>query len=300
MLLLLAFAALLGPSQLIAQDETVHDCDRLASRVEDHQRVAPPAYPTKSQIPAAVLACERALKENPGNPRYQFHLGLLYMQSGRPFKGISLVRLSATKSYAAAEFQLYRFIRYNLIKETGSKTAIFWVKRAAEHGNPEAMWALADHYLLGLNVSKDLNSAVYWFRESARAGYELASAGLGEALVLRARSKADVKEGFDLLKKLVRQDDWSAHQKLGRFYVYGYEFDQRRVEFSPEMKKEGVELLKKAANNDDQIAQVDLGKLYRRGLVVERDTEKAKQWYCRAGRFGLSKWGGKLVCTEKN
>ncbi len=75
-LLILLLAALLTAPALAQTEKAAADCDRLAAHPFDASR--PDGIPgeryDKLEPALAIPACERALKQFPGHPRYQFQL----------------------------------------------------------------------------------------------------------------------------------------------------------------------------------------------------------------------------------
>ena len=65
----------------------------------------------------------------------------------------------------------------NLGKDYKQKLA--WYKRAAEQGNAESMFALAEVYKKGEGTSQNYEQAMAWYRKAAQRGYEGAAKALG-------------------------------------------------------------------------------------------------------------------------
>lgn len=59
------------------------ECDRLAAHPEDPDRVAPGVKQSQVDLPAAIAACETAVKADPRNPRLRYQLARVYGYSGQ-------------------------------------------------------------------------------------------------------------------------------------------------------------------------------------------------------------------------
>ncbi len=61
---------------------------------------------------------------------------------------------------------------------TDTVKALTWLQKAADAGQPEAMYKLAIRYQYGLDVSEDVDTANMWMKKSADAGWRAASDAL--------------------------------------------------------------------------------------------------------------------------
>lgn len=52
--------------------------------------------------------------------------------------------------------------------------AIYWTKRAADHGDRDGQYNLAWFYEEGIGVEIDIEKAQYWYKEAALQGHDLA------------------------------------------------------------------------------------------------------------------------------
>jgi hypothetical protein len=85
-----------------SQDAT--ECDRLASHPEDPFRVAPGLERAAIDLPAAIAACDRAVRSDPANPRLRYQLARVYGYSGMGEKAIPHRAAAVAADYPQALF----------------------------------------------------------------------------------------------------------------------------------------------------------------------------------------------------
>lgn len=81
----------------------------------------------------------------------------------------------AEQGYPLAECQVGYFYWEGLGVEKDPERAFYWTKRAAEHGDWDAQYNLAEQfYEAGVVVERDLEAAKEWYRKAALQGHDLA------------------------------------------------------------------------------------------------------------------------------
>jgi len=111
---LILAAAMLPCTALSAEDFTpfdpakysqeVTECDRLASHPDDPYHVAPGRERKDIDLPAAMAACEEAVKKDPGNPRLNYQLARVYGYSGVGEKAIPYRAAAVAADYPQSLF----------------------------------------------------------------------------------------------------------------------------------------------------------------------------------------------------
>ena len=109
-----------------ARPPTAHQCDRLAAHPSDLRRVGEGVVFGDISPDTAIAACQSAVGEFPGIPRFQYQLGRA----------------------------LHKGERY--------EDAIAWYRKAAEQGHASGQTDLGNMYWKGRGVEKDDNLAVEW------------------------------------------------------------------------------------------------------------------------------------------
>ena len=84
--------------------QVVTECDRLASHPEDPHHVVPGLSRADIDLPAAIAACEAAVKADPSNPRLNYQLARVYGYSGVGEKAIPYRATAVDADYPQALF----------------------------------------------------------------------------------------------------------------------------------------------------------------------------------------------------
>ena len=80
----------------------------------------------------------------------------------------------AERGYPLAECQVGYFYYEGLGVEADLAQALYWTKKAAEHGDRDGQCNLAWFYEEAIGVSKDMEKAKYWYRQAALQGHDMA------------------------------------------------------------------------------------------------------------------------------
>ena len=183
------------------------------------------------------------------------------------------------------------------------------VRKLAEKGDWAAQDELADLYLGGYGVRRDLKKAMKWAEKSAAQGYWRAMTALGNMY----RTSGLPKEAAEWYEKSGKAgDDWGWYN-LGDMYLdgRGMEKDEEKA-FSCYEKALALEgpawdsaacslgaiyygrgdykkantWYRKAAKENNDWAMFNLGDAYRDGTGVKQNTETALKWYKKAYSLG--------------
>ena len=159
-------------------------------------------------------------------------------------------------------------------------TAIEWYCLAAEHGYVPAQLTLYCIYNEGDGVPQNNEKALKYLRMAAENGSTDAKFDL--ALDLFDDDKctdSELDKVVGIMTELDSQQYVRASFWLGKKYYYG---------FTPRLndQKKGVEYLLHAAYLGNADAAATLGKAYEDGKGVDRDVNKAFEYYCFAYDYG--------------
>ena len=80
----------------------------------------------------------------------------------------------AEQGYPLAECQVGYFYYEGLGVKTDLEQALYWTKRAAEHGDRDGQCNLAWFYEDAIGVAKDMEKAKYWYKQAALQNHDLA------------------------------------------------------------------------------------------------------------------------------
>lgn len=96
--------------------QAVTDCDRLAAHPSDPNRVAPGVERKDMDFAAAIAACERAVRADPGNPRLNYQLARVYGYSGAGEKAAPHRQVAVDADYPQGVFVVGYLYLYGLNK----------------------------------------------------------------------------------------------------------------------------------------------------------------------------------------
>jgi hypothetical protein len=146
-----------------------------------------------------------------------------------------------------------------------------WYRRAAEAGNAEAQYTLAELHLKGEGVTKDFAAAVDLFRRSGERGLARSQYALG---LLYARGLGVEKSDVDAVlwwQRAADQGHLAAVAQVGLALLRGQGVE-RNLDAARKM-------LLRAAEGDEVNAQFALARLYEQGESVAKDPVLAMKWF---------------------
>lgn len=80
----------------------------------------------------------------------------------------------AEKGYPLAECQIGYFYYDGLGIEKNLEKALYWTRRAAEHGDRDGQFNLAWFYEEAIGTEQDIEQAKYWYHQAALQNHDLA------------------------------------------------------------------------------------------------------------------------------
>lgn len=105
-----AYVADIKPYDRAAWSRTETLCDRLAAHPDDPEKVSPGVAQSAMDIPAAIAACDAAVKADPGSPRLNYQLARAYGYAGRHAEGAPFRRVGVMAGYPQSLF-VFGFIQ---------------------------------------------------------------------------------------------------------------------------------------------------------------------------------------------
>ncbi len=256
----------LGPSLAAAP---VTDCDNLAAHPADPNKVAEGVQWDLIDARRAMKACRSAVSRYPDSARMKFQLGRVLVFAKQRDEGLSYLFEAASQNYLIA----YSLIGGTYQYDIGNLTeALNWYKRGTALGDVSAQTHLAEMYLHGVGVEKNLQTALNLFKPSAEAGYPLSSYKLG--VIYRNGGKTvrrDVRQAIAWMERAAKQGFARAQNDLGHIYETG--------DGVPRNPIKALSWYRLAADQGWSLAQVNLGRVYERGIGISRDRKEAFYWY---------------------
>lgn len=140
--------------------QEVTECDRLASHPDDPHHVAPGRERKDMDLPAAVAACEAAVRNDPANPRLNYQLARVYGYSGMGEKSIPYRAVAVDADYPQSLFVVGYLHLLGLNKQPQDTCrAAELIRRSAQQGRLAGQvgfvrWALKGTFD-GCDVKRD-------------------------------------------------------------------------------------------------------------------------------------------------
>ena len=148
--------------------------------------------------------------------------------------------------------------------------AVYWFRKAADQDHPGAQFSLGWRYEFGGGVDRNPEYAVHWYKKSAEHEYLKAQINLGVMYAEGLGVAQNSKQAVYWYKKAV------VHDGMG---------DQLWLLSAISKHAEIVGLLENG-EAEDATAQFNLGIIYEEGEVLAKDDEKAIFWYLRSADHG--------------
>jgi len=157
--------------------------------------------------------------------------------------------------------------------------AILLYKKAMELGHPSAFYNLACLYRDGEGVKQDEEEAFRIFAVAAALGHGDATSELGVSYEHGRGVEKNEGLAVKFYQKAMGNGSVVAISNLGACYVMGTGVDE--VD-----EKKGIELFRESAEKKCPHGTRMLALCYERGVGVEADPAKAKEWYQKAAALG--------------
>ena len=153
-------------------------------------------------------------------------------------------------------------------------------KKMADNGFSIGQYSLANSYLRGIGVERDLKKAAYWAKKSAQAG------GFSEGMLLYANF---CFEGIGVERNIIESAKWmlkaaEAGNSLAQCFM-GMNYDAGTG--VQQNYAEAVKWYRKAAESGIPDAANNLAALYEAGKGVKTDVAEAGKWYLFAAEKGF-------------
>lgn len=262
----------------LAGGPPVHECDRLAAHPDDPQKVADGVVFEAIETERAIGACEAALTEFPGTPRFEFQLGRTLDAAGQENLAVDHYRVAAEQGHPAAQHSLFLSYAEGTGVDQDPAEAAKWLERAAVQGVVPAQTSLGLAYSRGFGVAQDDTRAAEWFRKAAEGGSAHAQGYLADAYSEGRGVPQDYTEAIKWLRKSEEQGLPEAQNDLAILYWSGLGTAQDQ--------SKALALFQSAADQGLPEAQHALGAIYERGEHVPQDNAKAVKWFRRAAQKG--------------
>ena len=205
------------------------------------------------------------------------------MKNKKYKEAVKWYTLAAEQGQVEAQYQLAECLSYGHGCKRNLEQACAWYTRAAEQQHGRAQFKLGLCYEEGRGVAADFAKAVHWYQQAGQQVGEYACTGLEEY---------QEKMSYLNLYLQVKQSSATGEvamtsiYQLGRCYQDGTGTDKNLAE--------AAALYQLAASGGFAEAQYQLAILYELGRGVEHDLVQAVHWYQQAANNGHEEAGWKL------
>ena len=193
------------------------------------------------------------------------------MEEGKSFEEY---KQAAEQGDTNAQYRLAECYAYGDGTDEDEEKAFEWYKKSAEQRNAEAQYQLAYCYEAGKGTEQDEEESFYWYRKAAEQGNADAQCSLSICYRFGSGTSKNVEKAFEWAKRAAEQGDAGGQNKLAEYYCAG-------IGTSVNQEK-AFAWWKKSAEQGDSHAQLALARCYASGEGTEIDKKKAFEWYKKA------------------
>ena len=253
-------------------------------------------YGVKQDPKAAVGTYQEAAEK--GQSYAMFRLGQCYETGNGIEQNLTSAYNWYQKAFAAKYQQAGK--EANRIKEPG----IVW-DEAIKNNNAEAQYRLACCYYFGdSGLDKDLKKAFEWFKKSSDQGFVKATHNLGFCYLKGEGTEQNMELMKKCFLKAAEKDFPPSLCVLGEMYQKGVGFEQnlttaykyyaKAASHQEKMAMEQLPLIKEIAKVWDPAhkgnakAQYLLAHCYSSGNGIEKNVEKAEEWFLKSANQGYA------------
>jgi TPR repeat protein len=172
---------------------------------------------------------------------------------------------------------------YSYLRDDYSDMAICWLKLAANENNAYAQNTLAENYLIGQYLEKDINKAIYWYEQAAQGkeSYDYSKISLGDIYSNGQYIAKNDKKAMFWYTKATQGDKESptygnALYKVAYANQYGVGV-AKNEDKALEIYNEILDLPLNIARDD--VKYLANANMYETGLGVRKDIKEAADYY---------------------
>ena len=215
---------------------------------------------TSLSIKEAMKYYEMAAKQN--NALGMMNLADLYIQEDKLKKAKPLLVKAAKKEYGYAQYLLAMNF-FDLYSEN-NKGALFWLERAANNDEPEALYQLGVYYSEGGEA--DLAKSIKYYQRAAELNHADATLALSYLYDEGISVEQDDDKALFFLKKAAELENQEAIDELAAQALSGEgNMDAKEAEY----------WIKKAGYTEEMLKELD--KLQEKSLEMFKKTQKENQ-----------------------
>jgi len=156
--------------------------------------------------------------------------------------------------------------------------AMDWYQKAADQNHADAQYVMGMSYAYGIHVPQDFGEALNWYRKAAEQGHLDAQYAVGISYSHGLAVPQDFSAAADWYRRAAEKGDTDAQTHLAESYLQGSGVAADTTE--------AINWYRKAAEQGHPEAQVSLAWFYWNGEGVSEDHDEAIKWYRKAAEQG--------------
>lgn len=260
----------------------VHPCDAAAAEPFDLQGVAAGRLPNEIDPPAALRACNEAVRQFPQVARFEHQLGRAHLAARAVEEGWRHIERAAERGHVRSLYQMGYLYRLGVGRPASDATAVEMFRRGAERGDPYGIYDYGKALFHGRGIAQNVSTGLDMMLRAADMGHTYAMNELGYIFVSGAGMPADAERGLRFYQAGVDRQDIYSLNNVGLAYLRG-------TGVARDLKK-AMDYFSRAAAGGHPYAPTNIGRLYRDGAGVARNEALAATWLERGAERG-DYWG---------
>ena len=187
---------------------------------------------------------------------------------------------SAQANYVEGLYRFGMIHLYRYMDQSNPETGVSLLRKAAKKEHRGAQYRLGLAFERGLGTPAKIDSANYYFKEAANAGYTLAQHHYGVLLFEGRRGfSRNTSVGINYLNRSAQQEYARSMTNLGIIYLEGKNGITQNLTLA-------ADWFEKAKNSADPEGTFLLGTMYEKGQYFDKNMRTAKSLYRKAQKLG--------------
>jgi len=192
--------------------------------------------------------------------------------------GIDAYRSAAEKGESESQYKLAQCYDEGRGVPHDLAVAMDWYQKAADQNHADAQYVMGMSYAYGIHVPQDFGEALNWYRKAAEQGHLDAQYAVGISYSHGLAVPQDFSAAADWYRRAAEKGDTDAQTHLAESYLQGSGVAADTTE--------AINWYRKAAEQGHPEAQVSLAWFYWNGEGVSEDHDEAIKWYRKAAEQG--------------
>ena len=244
----------------------------------------------KEEKRQSLLALRKAADK--GNPEAQTAIGNAYLTGQQGIRDIRLAveffqkAAQAESKQAAFQLAMIYFVGEGVIEQDVNR-AVCYMEQSAKAGFPMAEYMLGEWYRKGYTGCQDCDKAFMWMQRAAKHGVPLAQSRLGDMYHFGMCAPKILSEAFYWYCQAAQREYTYAQLMISTMYSLGAAVDH-------DFEKSVYWQQRAHLHADYYLAEYQIGRLFEAGKGFDQDKRAAVKYYLRAANAHLALAQAKL------